>query len=83
LSKPLSSLKSLKDCEGRKLEGLEAEYCGVSVECLRSIQYGDQWGQRIKGFYDDYHARNEGRTLRKRTRKKAVKIRGNKYVKFR
>ena len=66
----------------QSLEELEAVYLGVSVECLRSIQYGDQWGQRIKGFYEDYHARNSGRTLRKRKRKPALRLRGNKYVKF-
>ena len=66
----------------QSLEELEAEYLGVSVECLRSIQYGDQWGQRIKGFYEDYHARDPGRTLRKRERKPALRLRGNKYVKF-
>ena len=66
----------------QSLEELEAEYLGVSVECLRSIQYGDQWGQRIKGFYEDYHARNTGRTLMKRKRKPALRLRGNKYVKF-
>jgi len=66
----------------QSLEELEAEYLGVSVECLRSIQYGDQWGQRIKGFYEDYHARDSGRILRKRERKPALRLRGNKYVKF-
>ena len=66
----------------QSLEELEAEYLGVSVECLRSIQYGDQWGQRIKGFYEDYHARGSGRILRKRERKPALRLRGNKYVKF-
>jgi hypothetical protein len=66
----------------QSLEELDAEYLGVSVECLRSIQYGDQWGQRIKGFYEDYHARNAGRILRKKKRKPALRLRGNKYVKF-
>ena len=56
---------------------LEAKYCGVSIECLKSIQYGDQWGQRIKGFYEDYHA-----SRKKKKRKKAKRLRGNKYVKL-
>ena len=61
----------------KTLEELEADYCGVSVECLRSIQYGDQWGQRITGYHDDYHARKS-----ERKRKPARVLRGNKYVKF-
>ena len=70
--------------EERSLEELEAEYLGVSVECLHSIRHGDQWGQRIKGFYEDYHARNAGRTLRKRKKRKpARRLRGNRFVKFR
>ena len=62
------------------LEELEAEYCGVSVECLRSIQYGEQWGQRITTFREDYHSiKKWGERPRK---KKPKKLRGNKYVKF-
>jgi len=49
-----------------KPERQDAEYCGVSEECLRSIQHSDQWGQRIKPFDEDYHARIK--------RKKDVKI---------
>ena len=66
----------------QSLEELEAEYLGVSPECLHSIRHHERWGQRIKGFYEDYHARDSGRTLRKRERKPALRLRGNKYVKF-
>ena len=56
----------------QSLEELEAEYLGVSVECLRSIQYGDQWGHRVLRFGEK----------RKKKRKPALRLRGNKYVKF-
>jgi len=55
---------------------LEAKYCGVSVECLYSIQHKDNGGKRVLHFQEDYHAK-------KKKRKKALRIRGNKYVKFR
>ena len=57
---------------------LEAEYCGVSVECLYSIQHKDNGGKRVLHFQEDYHSKK-----RKKKRKKALRIRGNKYVKFR
>tara|TARA_B100000686_G_C16492738_1_gene812949 strand:+ start:446 stop:661 length:216 start_codon:yes stop_codon:yes gene_type:complete len=63
------------------LEEIEAEYCGVSVECLRSIQQGDQWGQRITTYRDCYHSIEKwGERPQK---KKAKRLRGNKYVKLR
>jgi hypothetical protein len=57
----------------RSLEELEAEYLGVSVECLHSIRYGDQWGHRVLRFGEK----------RKKKRKPARRLRGNRYVKFR
>ena len=62
--------------EARALLKIEAEFLGVSPECLISIRYGDQWGERVKRFDEDYHA------TRKETRKPANRLRGNKYRKF-
>tara|TARA_Y100000004_G_scaffold97024_1_gene108556 strand:- start:64 stop:273 length:210 start_codon:yes stop_codon:yes gene_type:complete len=64
----------------KSLEEIEAEYCEVSIECLRSIQFGDQWGQRIKHYREDYHSKKK---WGERPQKKSPKrLRGNKYVKF-
>ena len=52
---------------------LEAEYLGVSPECLYSIRHNDQNGNRVLHYGEQ----------RKKKRKKAVRLRGNKYVKLR
>lgn len=54
------------------LEELEAEYLGVSPECLHSIRHHERWGYRVLRYGEQ----------RKKKRKKAVRLRGNKYVKF-
>ena len=51
---------------------LEAQYLGVSPECLYSIRHNDQNGHRVLRYGEQ----------RKKKRKKAIKLRGNKYVKF-
>ena len=56
----------------QSLEELEAEYLGVSPECLHSIRHHERWGHRVLGFGEK----------RKKKRKPALRLRGNKYVKF-
>ena len=56
---------------------LEAQYLEVSPECLYSIQHKDNGGNRVLHFNEDYHARKKNKK-----RKKAKRLRGNKYVKF-
>jgi hypothetical protein len=51
---------------------LEAQYLEVSPECLYSIRHCDRWGHRVLRYGEK----------RKKKRKKAVRIPGNKYVKF-
>ena len=51
---------------------LEAEYLEVSPECLYSIRHDDRWGKRVLRYGEK----------RKKKRRKAVKLRGNKFVKF-
>ena len=58
--------------EPQSLLELEAVYTGVSVECLVSIQNHPRWGHRLLKFSEK----------RKKKRKKAVRLRGNKFVKF-
>ena len=53
-------------------EDEEAAYLGLSVEALRSIRSDDRWGNRVLGY---------GKKRAKK-RKKAVRIRGNRFVKF-
>ena len=56
---------------------LEAQYLEVSPECLYSIQHKDNGGNRVLRFNEDYHAKKKNKK-----RKKAKRLRGNKYVKF-
>ena len=53
-------------------EDEEASYLGLSVEALRAIRFDDRWGNRVLGY---------GKK-REKKRKKAVRIRGNRFVKF-
>ena len=52
---------------------LEAQYLGVSPECLYSIRHNEQNGHRVLHYGEQ----------RKKKRKKANRIRGNKFVKLR
>tara|TARA_Y100001963_G_scaffold159755_1_gene265050 strand:+ start:2627 stop:2854 length:228 start_codon:yes stop_codon:yes gene_type:complete len=53
-------------------EDEEASYLGVTVETLRTIRFDDRWGNRVLSYGEK----------RKKKRKKAVRLRGNRFVKF-
>ena len=54
-------------------EDEEASYLGLTVEALRSIRFDDRWGNRVLSYKEK----------RKKKKRKAVKTRGNRFVKFR
>ena len=54
-------------------EDEEASYLGLPLETLRAIRFDDRYGNRVLSYGEK----------RKKKRKKAVKLRGNRYVKFR
>ena len=55
----------------------EASYLGITKEALIAIRYKDNGGNRVLFFKEDYHARKK-----MKKRKKAKRLRGNKYAKF-